>query len=193
MIAAIVWGARQKRIRAAAEEQGEERSAETAEHPQAAAVAVEPPVSPAPPPLGDADVAAPPAVSKAAAGAKPAAAKAKPSAAKPATATAATQPAAKPSAAEPAKKPAAVAPAVAATEHGLIDIKGLGPKAVPLLAGLGINDLSALAKLSPARAAEIDGQLGALSGRMARDRWVEQAKLLAAGDVAAFEKTYGKL
>ena len=107
------------------------------------------------------------------------------------------KPRAKPAAAEPvAPEPAApepAAPTPAPAGYALTDVKGLGPKALPLLAGFGVTDIAGLAALSPGRAAEIDGQLGALSGRLSRDRWAEQAKLLAAGDIAAFEKTFGKL
>lgn len=109
---------------------------------------------------------------------------------KPAVETETVKPAV--AAAKPAAAPAAKASA-AAGGYGLIDVKGLGPKAVPLLDGLGVRTLADLAGLNAARTTEIDGQLGALSGRMARDRWVEQAKLLAAGKVAEFEATYGKL
>lgn len=120
--------------------------------------------------------------------AKPAAAAAKPKAAapKPAAAKAAAPKAAAP---KPAAKPAA-APA---TTYNLIDVKGLGPKAVPILEGMGVRTLADLAGLSAARAAEVDAGLGALSGRLARDRWIEQAKLLSAGKVAEFEAAYGKL
>ena len=36
-------------------------------------------------------------------------------------------------------------------------------------------------------------QLGVFTGRMARDRWIDQAKLLASGDTAAYEAEFGKL
>lgn len=135
---------------------------------------------------------------------------------KAATKTAPAEPAAKPKAApKPRAKPATAAPEPVAPEpvapppppapaptpapeaapagYALTDVKGLGPKAATLLTGLGISDVAALAALDPARAAEVDGQLGAFAGRLTRDRWVEQAKLLATGDIATFEATYGKL
>lgn len=240
VIAAMLWGARQKSARSAAETEEAKRSDALLAHPQSQTA-----VSPAPPPLTDDVVAATPAAAapKAKAPAAKASAKAatpKPrSAAKPAVKTApaptakapakvpapaktlAAKPAAKPavkpvakaSAAKPVAKTAAPKPAVnlpaakaapkpaaqakpaaaPAAQYGLIDVKGLGPKAVPLLEAQGVRDLKALAGLSAARATEIDAGLGALSGRMARDQWIAQAKLLAAGDVTAFEKTYGKL
>jgi predicted flap endonuclease-1-like 5' DNA nuclease len=41
--------------------------------------------------------------------------------------------------------------------------------------------------------AAIDARMGAFKGRIARDRWVEQARLLASGDTEAFEAEFGKL
>ena len=75
----------------------------------------------------------------------------------------------------------------------LTRLKGLGPKAAALLVERGIADVSALARLSDQRAIELDADLGAFSGRLSKDRWVEQAKLLAAGDTASYEKQFGKL
>lgn len=72
-------------------------------------------------------------------------------------------------------------------------IKGLGPKAKTVLAGLGVHRFAQLAALDPAQAAELDGRLGAFKGRLARDRWVEQARYLEQDDVAGFEKEFGKL
>ena len=46
---------------------------------------------------------------------------------------------------------------------------------------------------TPGQAAELDAKLGAFQGRMARDRWIEQATLLVAGDRAAYEAAFGKL
>ena len=42
-------------------------------------------------------------------------------------------------------------------------------------------------------AAALDAKLGTFSGRMGRDRWLEQARFLAAGDKAGFEAVFGKL
>lgn len=72
-------------------------------------------------------------------------------------------------------------------------IKGLGPKVAERLSALGITRYDQLATLDdPARAA-LDAQLGTFAGRMARDRWVEQAQLLASGDTEAFEAQFGRL
>lgn len=75
----------------------------------------------------------------------------------------------------------------------LTRIKGLGPKLRTLLNGLGVTSFAQIAAWSEADIAEIDGKLGAFAGRPTRDNWVEQAKLLAAGDTAAYEEKFGKL
>ena len=72
-------------------------------------------------------------------------------------------------------------------------IKGLGPKLVQILAGLGVTRFAQIAAWSDADIDRIDAQLGTFTGRIRRDNWVEQAKYLAAGDVAGFEGKFGKL
>ena len=75
----------------------------------------------------------------------------------------------------------------------LTRIKGLGPKAKAVLNSIGIHRFADIAGLDAARAAEVDAQLGAFKGRIFRDRWVDQARYLEQGDVAGFEKEFGKL
>ena len=75
----------------------------------------------------------------------------------------------------------------------LTKIKGLGPKLAAMLAEQGFTRVDQIAALTPEAAAELDVKLGAFQGRMARDRWIEQAKLLAAGDHAGYESAFGKL
>jgi predicted flap endonuclease-1-like 5' DNA nuclease len=72
-------------------------------------------------------------------------------------------------------------------------LKGLGPKVAARLAELGIITVGQLASLTDHQAVALDADLGPFSGRMARDRWIEQARLLAAGDRAGFEATFGRL
>ncbi|HCF24322.1 MAG TPA: hypothetical protein DER67_02060 [Novosphingobium sp.] len=72
-------------------------------------------------------------------------------------------------------------------------IKGLGPKLQALLPTLGLSTYAQIAALTEADLAELDGKLGAFAGRPAKDSWVEQAKYLAAGDVAGFEGKFGKV
>ncbi|MFM5886628.1 MAG: hypothetical protein ACKOQ3_15080 [Novosphingobium sp.] len=72
-------------------------------------------------------------------------------------------------------------------------IKGLGPKLQALLPGLGITTFAQIAALDDAGLAALDAQLGPFAGRPAKDNWVEQARLLAEGDVAGFEARFGKV
>lgn len=72
-------------------------------------------------------------------------------------------------------------------------IKGVGPKLVAMLHGLGVTRFSQIAAWTDEDIARIDASLGTFAGRITRDNWVEQAKLLAAGDTAGFEGKFGKL
>lgn len=72
-------------------------------------------------------------------------------------------------------------------------LKGLGPKVAQRLAELGITNVGQVAALTDDEAAALDAKLGAFGGRMARDRWLEQARFLAAGDKAGFEAVFGRL
>ncbi|HSI18433.1 MAG TPA: hypothetical protein VK980_11720 [Sphingomonas sp.] len=87
---------------------------------------------------------------------------------------------------------AAPAPA-SASDGDITQLKGLGPKLATTLAELGYTRLDQIAALTPDQAADLDAKLGAFQGRMARDRWIEQATLLVAGDRAAYEAAFGKL
>ena len=93
---------------------------------------------------------------------------------------------------EVAPSPPAPAPNLAGA-LALTTIKGLGPKVAAMLAERDITRVDQLAALTPDQANELDVQLGAFTGRMARDRWIDQAKLLASGDTAAYEAEFGKL
>lgn len=75
----------------------------------------------------------------------------------------------------------------------LTTLKGLGPKAASRLAELGVTRFEQIASWDEKEVAAIDAQMGAFKGRILRDRWVEQAKLLAAGDIEGFETRFGKL
>lgn len=89
------------------------------------------------------------------------------------------------------------APVVAAAPAGppdeLTRMKGVGPKVAALLTSLGITRFDQIAAWSDDDVARIDGQLGAFKGRIVRDQWIEQARLLAAGDTAGYEAKFGKL
>lgn len=75
----------------------------------------------------------------------------------------------------------------------LTRLKGLGPKVAARLNELGVTSLTQLAALSPTEAEALDAQLGTFKGRMARDRWIEQASYLSKGDTVGFEASFGRL
>ncbi|WP_336969508.1 hypothetical protein [Sphingobium aromaticiconvertens] len=93
---------------------------------------------------------------------------------------------------------APVAPSPAAivaetSEDDLARLKGVGPKLKTQLITLGVTRFAQIAAWTDTDIATIDAQLGSFKGRPVRDQWVDQAKYLAAGDVAGFEAKYGKL
>ena len=73
----------------------------------------------------------------------------------------------------------------------LTRIKGLGPKLALTLQELGITTFAQIAAWDEADVDRIDAQLGRFQGRIRRDAWVEQARLLAAGDLPGFEARFG--
>jgi len=75
----------------------------------------------------------------------------------------------------------------------LCRLKGIGPKFADALHGLGFTRFDQLARLTPTEVERLDGQLGAFSGRIKRDRVVEQADYLARGDSDGFEQRFGRL
>lgn len=81
----------------------------------------------------------------------------------------------------------------AATGDDIGRIKGVGPKLKALLTSLGVTTYAQIAAWSDEDIAQIDAQLGSFAGRAVRDNWVEQAKLLASGDAAAYEAKFGKI
>jgi predicted flap endonuclease-1-like 5' DNA nuclease len=92
----------------------------------------------------------------------------------------------------PKAKAAKLAP-TASIPDNLELIKGLGPKVNNLLKGLGVTSFAQVANWTAADVADIDAKLGAFAGRITRDNWIDQAQLLAAGDIAGFEQKYGAL
>lgn len=104
----------------------------------------------------------------------------------------------------PAKKPTAkkapakkAAPKKAAPKPKIPDdlelLKGVGPKLNKLLGTLGVSSFDQVANWSAADIRDVDSKLGAFAGRITRDNWIDQAKLLSKGDVTNFEKKYGSL
>lgn len=79
------------------------------------------------------------------------------------------------------------------TGDDLVMIKGIGPKLAEMLQSRGFTRFEQLAHLTPEEIDMIDQQLGPFSGRIRRDRIVEQADYLARGDIDGFEDRFGKL
>lgn len=100
----------------------------------------------------------------------------------PAAGVAATAPAAEPApAAAPSRK------------DDLTRIKGLGPKLAATLRDMGVTTFAQVAAWDDAEIDRVDAQLGRFQGRIRRDDWVGQARLLASGDEAGFAGKYGNL
>jgi predicted flap endonuclease-1-like 5' DNA nuclease len=94
----------------------------------------------------------------------------------------------------PAPAPAPIpAPVTAATGgDDLTRIKGLGPKIAALLADQGITSFAQIAAWSDDDVARFDAAMGRFKGRITRDQWVEQARMLATGDELGFSEKFGK-
>ena len=95
---------------------------------------------------------------------------------------------------EPLAAPIAAqkAPAPAASEgDDLRQIKGLGPKLATMLNEQGITRFAQIAAWTDEDVARVDATLGKFSGRITRDQWVEQAKLLEKGDKSGFSDKFG--
>jgi predicted flap endonuclease-1-like 5' DNA nuclease len=94
---------------------------------------------------------------------------------------------------EQAAPAAAPAPAPAPGDSDdLSRIKGVGPKLVTLLHELGVTRFDQIAAWDEAEIDRVDSQLGRFKGRIRRDQWVEQAKLLSSGDKDGFEAKFGR-
>ena len=90
----------------------------------------------------------------------------------------------------PAPTPAP-APSATVKADDLRLIKGVGPKLVTLLAQEGVTHFAQIAAWSDSDVAKIDAKLGRFKGRIERDQWVEQAKLLISGDKDAYAEKFG--
>jgi len=91
---------------------------------------------------------------------------------------------------------AAAAPVPIEVPHDADDlslIKGLGPKLADQLRALGVTRFTQIAAWDDAEIDRIDAQLGRFQGRIRRDDWPGQARLLAEGDRAGYEAKFGKL
>lgn len=93
--------------------------------------------------------------------------------------------------AEPKPEPVA-AQAAASTDDDLTRIKGLGPKIATMLREQGVTHFADIAAWNDSDIDRIDAQLGRFQGRIRRDSWVAQAKLLSAGDETGFTSKFGQ-
>lgn len=83
-------------------------------------------------------------------------------------------------------------PAGLAAPQGDVDelkkIKGVGPKLEKLLNSMGYYHFWQIAEWGPAEVSWVDENLEGFKGRVSRDGWVAQSKLLASGGETAFSK-----
>jgi len=191
VIAGIVYGARLKHRRVAAERAVEEHAIEAGVPPAEPDAPQPTSIAPAPAPVEQPPVA--PTQAFVAASTEPQA----PTRVEDAPSFVAAPEATPPVAIAPealAEEPVTAPPAAANPAEGPVtQLKGLGPKVAARLAELGVTTVGQIAALDDTSAAALSAQLGAFSGRMERDRWIEQARFLAAGDRAGFEAVFGRL
>lgn len=93
--------------------------------------------------------------------------------------------------AEGAEKPA-ILDAPQGEADDLKKIKGVGPKMEEMLNGMGFYHFWQIAAWGPKEVAWVDENLEGFKGRVSRDNWVDQAKLLAEGGDTEFSKKVDK-
>lgn len=96
---------------------------------------------------------------------------------------------AKPAAAKP--KAQKTSPGAAASPDNLKQIKGIGPQIEAKLNAAGINSFAQIAAWTKKQQAEFAEQLS-FAGRIEREQWVSQAKILAKGGSTDFAKRVAK-
>ena len=102
---------------------------------------------------------------------------------------AAPKPAAKTAASTPAAKKAAAPKAAAGKVDNLRRLIGIGPVNERLLKGQGVTTYAQIAAWTEADVKRIEEVLN-FDGRIAREKWIEQAKLLAAGNETEFARQF---
>lgn len=91
-----------------------------------------------------------------------------------------------------ARKPATYEAARDGKADDLKRIKGIGPKLEQLCNSMGFYHFDQIAAWSADEIAWVDDNLEGFKGRVTRDTWVEQAKLLASGAETEFSKKVDK-
>jgi len=89
------------------------------------------------------------------------------------------------------RRPAALEAARGGQPDDLKQIKGVGPKLEQMLNGMGFYHFDQIAAWDDEEVAWVDGNIKGFKGRVSRDGWVEQAKVLAAGGETEFSKRVG--
>ncbi|MDQ2095377.1 hypothetical protein [Rhodalgimonas zhirmunskyi] len=74
----------------------------------------------------------------------------------------------------------------------LKEIKGVGPKLEAMLHGMGFYHFDQIASWGADEVAWVDANIKGFKGRVSRDNWVEQAKILASGGDTEFSSRVGK-
>ncbi len=92
----------------------------------------------------------------------------------------------------PAQKPQGLSAARGGKPDNLKEIKGIGPKLEILCNSLGFYHFDQIANWTAAEIAWVDDNLEGFRGRVTRDTWVAQAKVLAAGGETEFSKRVEK-
>ena len=72
------------------------------------------------------------------------------------------------------------------------EIKGVGPKLEQMLHQMGFYHFDQIAAWTEAEVNWVNENLAGFKGRAARDNWVAQAKILAAGGETEFSARVGK-
>ncbi len=85
-------------------------------------------------------------------------------------------------------KPATLTAARGGIADDLKQIKGIGPKMETMCNALGFYHFDQIAAWTPDEEAWVNANLAGFKGRVSRDNWIEQAKLLAAGGETEFSK-----
>lgn len=74
----------------------------------------------------------------------------------------------------------------------LKEIKGIGPKLEQLVNSMGVYHFDQIANWTPDEVAWVNANLTGFKGRVSRDNWIDQAKILAAGGETEFSKKVEK-
>lgn len=89
-------------------------------------------------------------------------------------------------------KPAMLSKARAGGADNLKEIKGVGPKMEQMLNAMGVYHFDQVAGWNADEVAWVDANLKGFKGRVSRDGWVDQAKILATGGETEFSKRVDK-